>query len=399
MFGKIKLALCFLAASALLCGGCDAVGGKPNAEKPEHFCQELAYADGIFPAAGDLGAGWRELGRAAQAYTDFGKHEADSSGDDGAVPESPRLRKLLKPSGPCGICAGVAYARGEGDGAAAEATVLYLFERYPALKLCMDDEMPNINVPEWRLGRDGIAVAEYVAAARDGEVASSLKKGPTAGGKDEPQDEDKPEEKVEATADGEAAAPAAESDKEGSAAAAEAPEQAESQGKADTAEEQAETAAAPAVVPVADAAEEAPGIDGETEDDAAAAEVVVVPVAAERKSGNACAVGEKVVEKGALAVAGAEKGCTYYLAGRGVLVKVWSAYPAGSAETEKLLAAVRGKLASAIARDERIHSELARNRQARMGKIKVEALWNPNADVYWRVLDFAIGGTVYKKKW
>ncbi len=334
-----------LALMLTILAGCDSSGGRLK------ITPERLYAEALIVPASQLNPGWRELGRQVMAHSVYGKTEHEQAGNAELLTFfAGDARKAIKPKGPCSVIAGIAYGRSPADAANPDETTesanpevlltaLYLCRQYHALPLKNTDKLPHVPVKKWELGNDGLAMAEGAQSQPEAEI------------EDAGTDADKPARaapKAKPEADPEPAKTAAKPKQE--------------KGKATE----------PAGPDNADAKDE-PEVDDEP------------PAPAKPEKPHP--------------VNNDTPGSIIYLAANGLLVKICAAAAATDPDVQQAVTAIRKRLAESVAVEQEKHQELISTTGKHREKVKVEQFWNPNADVYWRLLDFAIGGTILKKKY
>ncbi len=388
-----------------LCG-CD----DPISRAKKLPSQERMYAESLFVPAEQLGEGWQELGRCVTARTAYGWTDEVQTGKAESVPHLKlSTEKLLKPDGPCSVVSGIAYAGPEGAEEAALA-VTYLCRRYHALPLKTGDALPQVDVAAWERGEDGIALGtgraaevKALAAEAPAEIEAEAAAAPNAaaeeaadGAEDASADEVPADDEARDPAKDEA--PEADTETEAAEAALQGAEDAEGPdeeaGATEVASDEAgETAAATAEAD--EAAEDAP--DAVAAADATeAGEETDAPEAAAgtAEPGTAEAADDATPDE-----APGPRGHLTYLAANGLLVKIWSADAPEKEHVQQAVSAVRKRLAASAALEQRHLEAVMKRHGDREEKLHVRKRWDPNAAVYWRMLDFAIAGTILETEY
>jgi len=388
-WGKLVAAAHLMLAAwvAIVVGGCD----ETTARLEKLPTQERMYAESLFVPAKELGDAWAEAGRRILVRSIYGKKDRVQAGREDILPFfEDTAPKLLKPAGPCSVLAGIAYvSAGEGE-PAVSLTAVYLCQRYHALPLKDADALPRVPVQGWERGADGIAMGVSDASAAD--VVAALTGVPAAApaaavepdaapSSPEPkvtasEDNAEPESQAQRTPEPAAAGKDAEvqgsskvkkTDAEDGTDDAEDEDAQEEQGPAtETEEAPDDEKPAPAAEPAQAAPADAPAADASNGDSAPAA-------------------------------AAPDQGHLVYLAANGLLVRIWSLAPPEDARVKAAVEAIRKRMADSVALEERHLQAILAAHGNRDERIELQKLWNPNADVYWRLLDFAIGGTILKK--
>ncbi|MBN2713774.1 MAG: hypothetical protein JXR97_15255 [Planctomycetes bacterium] len=389
-----------LIALVLAVAGCSEDSAKTDGAKVERKSAERMYAERIMPKAEDMGIECSEIERAVVAYTMYKKYDR-KAGEGEKIPSfSEKAKKLVGSKGPCKICSAVAYEiKSENGGKPVIAT--YMFQSYRALPLDAADNLPQGDGREWILGEDGIAIGkvmkksevlsthvekkEAAAAAESTQAASEDKEKADTQAKPE-----QPEEKAvvaDAVVDSEDTEKVNES-KDATVAQSDV----DSKKKTDDSESVKEGEEQKENVANADAKDnKAEDVKEETKEQAPV--VAVTEPKAETKEEAA----KPVSVDGGTEKSDSDDQPMVFLAAQGLVVEVSAGKDVTEAELDTVLASIRKKIAVEAEAEKKIRDEIASRHGSGKKEVKLEQKANPGLDIYWNLLDMAMGN-LYREK-